>query len=102
MLCVIDCSFECVSCYRLNAARSWFHFSWESFSHDEAAFRAYTSGEDGLLGVCDDRAQLCQAVALWNGVDIRLKERFFGLTGPQVYRDSDLTDYYYILVQYLR
>jgi len=53
-------------------------------SHDDAVYYAYQSGEDGLLGVCDDHAQLCLALALWNGKDDILKERLFGLAGHQV------------------
>lgn len=59
-------------------------FSWDYFPHDDAIFRAYEYGEDGLMGICDDQARLCLSLALWNGNDIFLKERLFGLTGPQV------------------
>ena len=58
--------------------------SWESFPHDQAAYRSYAWGEDGLLGICDDQAQLCLSLALWNGQDKMLKERLYGMTGPQV------------------
>ena len=47
-------------------------------------FRAYKSGEDGIMGLSDDRGTLCLSLALWNGKDKILKERLFGLTGPQV------------------
>ena len=58
--------------------------SWQYLSHTDAVYCAYESGDDGLLGVCDDRGQLCLALALWNGKDHILKERLFGLSGPQV------------------
>ena len=58
-------------------------FSWEYFSHDQARSRAYRWGEDGLLGITDRECRLCFALALWNGKDAILKERLFGLTGPQ-------------------
>lgn len=61
-------------------------FSWDYFPHDHARSRAYRWGEDGLLGITDREARLCFAVALWNGKDDILKERLFGLTGPQVRR----------------
>ena len=61
-----------------------FVFSWEYFPHDHAMFRAYKSGEDGIMGLSDDTASLCLSLALWNGKDKILKERLFGLTGPQV------------------
>ena len=46
---------------------------WSYFPHDHARSRAYRWGEDGLLGVCDQRARLCFALALWNGRDPILK-----------------------------
>ena len=39
-------------------------------------------GEDGLAGF-SDREQGCAWPALWNGRDPILKERPFGLTGPE-------------------
>src|SRR4026209_815254 len=54
--------------------------AWEYFPHDHARSRAYRWGEDGIAGSCDDRQRLCFAIALWNGRDPILKERFFGLT----------------------
>src|SRR5437763_2170351 len=51
--------------------------AWDSFSHDVARSRAYRWGEDGILGICDDRQILCFALALWNGRDPILKERLF-------------------------
>jgi len=59
-------------------------FSWQYLNHTDAVYCAYESGEDGLLGVCDDRGELCLALSLWNGKDHILKERLFGLSGPQV------------------
>src|SRR5580704_14596968 len=57
--------------------------AWDFFPHDHARSRAFRWNEDGLLGICDRRQQLCFALALWNGVDPILKERMFGLTGSQ-------------------
>src|SRR5690242_19747987 len=56
---------------------------WAYFPHDHARSRAYRWGEDGLLGICDDQARLCFAIAIWNGRDPILKERLFGLSGPE-------------------
>jgi len=59
-------------------------FSWRYLSHTDAVYCTYESGEDGLLGICDDHAELCLALVLWNGKDHILKERLFGLSGSQV------------------
>src|SRR5215510_1083025 len=69
--------------------------SWEHFSHDHARSRAYRWGEDGLLGICDRQARLCFALALWNGRDPILKERLFGLTGPEGNHGEDVKECYY-------
>src|SRR5499427_3480707 len=71
--------------------------AWESFPHDHARSRAYRWGEDGLLGITDNHARLCFAVALWNEADPILKERLFGLTGPEGNHGEDVKEYYYYL-----
>jgi hypothetical protein len=71
--------------------------SWNYFSHDAARSRAYRWGEDGLLGVCDRECRLCFALALWNGRDPILKERLFGLTGPEGNHGEDVKECYYYL-----
>ena len=50
--------------------------AWEFFPHDHARSRAYRWGEDGLAGICDNHQRLCFALALWNGKDPILKERW--------------------------
>jgi hypothetical protein len=70
---------------------------WNSFSHDHARSRAYRWGEDGLLGICDDDGALCFALALWNGKDPILKERLFGLTGPEGNHGEDVKEHYFYL-----
>ncbi|HEX3595366.1 MAG TPA: glucosidase, partial [Polyangiaceae bacterium] len=70
---------------------------WEYFSHDHARSRAYRWGEDGLLGICDRQARLCFALALWNEKDPILKERLFGLTGPEGNHGEDVKELYYYL-----
>ncbi|GAB4371656.1 MAG: glucosidase [Elainellaceae cyanobacterium] len=71
--------------------------AWDYFSHDQARSRAYRWGEDGIAGISDYRQRLCFAVALWNGVDPILKERFFGLTGNQGNHGEDVKEYYFYL-----
>src|SRR3954468_9191222 len=52
--------------------------AWNFVTHDHARSWAYRGGEDGIAGFSDDEQQLCLAVAMWNGHDPILKERFFG------------------------
>jgi len=70
---------------------------WTYFPHDHARSRAYRWGEDGLLGLCDREGRLCLAPALWNGVDPILKERLFGLSGPEGNHGEDVKECYYYL-----
>ncbi|HEV2438590.1 MAG TPA: glucosidase [bacterium] len=71
--------------------------AWEHFPHDHARSRAYRWGEDGLLGICDEYARLCFAIALWNGADPILKERPFGLTNAEGNHGEDVKEYYFFL-----
>jgi hypothetical protein len=71
--------------------------AWDYFPHDHAPMRAYRWGEDGLLGITDRQCRLCFALALWNGRDPILKERLFGLTGPQGNHGEDVKECYYYL-----
>jgi hypothetical protein len=71
--------------------------SWDYFPHDHARSRAYRWGEDGLLGITDREGRLCFALALWNGRDPILKERLFGLAGPEGNHGEDVKEYYYYL-----
>ena len=71
--------------------------AWDYFPHDDARSRAYRWGEDGIAGVSDDQQRLCFSVALWNGRDPILKERLFGLTGPQGNHGEDVKECYYYL-----
>lgn len=70
---------------------------WDYFPHDQARSRTYRWGEDGLLGITDRQNRLCFALALWNGKDPILKERIFGLTGPEGNHGEDVKEYYYYL-----
>jgi hypothetical protein len=71
--------------------------AWDFFPHDHARSRAYRWNEDGLLGICDRRQLLCFALALWNGKDPILKERPFGLSGPEGNHGEDVKEYYFFL-----
>ena len=71
--------------------------AWESFPHDHARSRAYRWNEDGLAGISDVRQRLCLALALWNGADPILKERIFGLTGPEGNHGEDAKEYWWYL-----
>ncbi len=71
--------------------------AWHYFPFDHARSRAYRWNEDGLGGLCDRHQRICFALALWNGRDPILKERLFGLTGPQGNHGEDVKEYYYYL-----
>jgi len=71
--------------------------SWDYLPHDHARSRAYRWGEDGLLGLCDREERLCFALALWNERDPILKERLFGLTGPEGNHGEDVKESYFYL-----
>ncbi|WP_420818974.1 hypothetical protein [Ornithinimicrobium flavum] len=71
--------------------------AWAHFPFDHAHRRAYRWGEDGIAGLCDVDGHLNLAVAMWNGRDDRLKERFFGLTNPQGNHGEDVKEYWWHL-----
>ena len=71
--------------------------AWDYLPHDHARSQAYRWGEDGLAGFCDIEQRLCLALALWNGRDPILKERAFGLTGPQGNHGEDVKEYWWYL-----
>lgn len=70
---------------------------WNYFTHDDATWRAYRWGEDGILGWCDRKGRLNFSVALWNGKDPILKERLYGLSGPEGNHGEDVKECYYYL-----
>ncbi len=70
---------------------------WDYFPHDHARSRAYRWGEDGLFGICDRECRLCFAMSLWNGNDPLIKERLFGLTGPEGNHGEDVKECYFYL-----
>jgi hypothetical protein len=71
--------------------------AWNHLTHDQSRSRAYRWGEDGIAGFSDDRQQLCLALALWNGRDPILKERFFGLTNGEGNHGEDVKEQYFFV-----
>jgi hypothetical protein len=71
--------------------------AWDYFTHDHARSRVYRWTEDGIAGICDNHQRLCFAFAFWNGCDPILKERLFGVGGPEGNHGEDVKEYYYYL-----
>ncbi|HEY3908874.1 MAG TPA: glucosidase [Stellaceae bacterium] len=71
--------------------------AWDYFPHDHARSRAYRWGEDAIGGFGDEELLLCLGLALWNGRDPILKERFFGLTNSEGNHGEDVKELYYYL-----
>jgi len=69
--------------------------AWAYFPHDHAKSRTYRWNEDGLAGFCDSNQYLCFSIALWNGQDSCLKERLFGLSGPEGNHGEDVKELYW-------
>ncbi len=71
--------------------------AWNYLPFDHARSRAYRWGEDGLAGFSDIHQDLCLGLALWNGRDGFLKERPFGLTGPEGNHGEDVKEHWWYL-----
>jgi hypothetical protein len=71
--------------------------AWDYFPFEESHLRAYRWNEDGIAGICDRKQRMCFAVSFWNGRDPILKERLFGVAGPQGNHGEDVKEYYYYL-----
>ncbi|MFN8436639.1 MAG: glucosidase [Cytophagales bacterium] len=71
--------------------------AWEFTTHDMARSKAYRWGEEGIMGISDNKQVLCFAPAFWNGKDPILKERLFGVTGNQGNHGEDVKELYYYL-----
>jgi len=69
--------------------------AWASFPFDHARSRVYRWNEDGMAGFCDLDQNWCLSLALWNGVDPIVKERMFGLAGPQGNHGEDAKEYWW-------
>ena len=71
--------------------------AWSFFPHEHARSRVYRWNEDGMAGFSDETQNWCLALGVWNGVDPILKERMFGLTGPQGNHGEDVKEYWWYL-----
>ena len=71
--------------------------AWDYFPFEHSHVRAYRWNEDGIAGFCDRQQHICFALALWNGRDAVLKERLFGLSGPQGNHGEDVKEQYFYL-----
>ena len=71
--------------------------AWDYLPHDHARSRAYRWNEDGIAGISDRQQMICFALTLWNERDPILKERLFGLTGPEGNHGEDVKEYYFYL-----
>jgi hypothetical protein len=71
--------------------------AWGYLPHDHARSKAYRWNEDGIAGICDRHQYICFALALWNEKDPILKERLFGLAGPEGNHGEDVKEYYFYL-----
>jgi hypothetical protein len=71
--------------------------AWDYLPHDDARSTAYRWGEDGLAGFCDVEQRLCIGLSLWNGRDLVLKERIFGLSGNEGNHGEDAKEYWWYL-----
>ncbi len=71
--------------------------AWNYVPHDHARSKAYRWGEEGIGGISDERQLLCFSLACWNKKDPILKERLFGLAGPEGNHAEDCKELYYYL-----
>jgi hypothetical protein len=71
--------------------------AWDYFPFEHAHLRTFRWSEDALLGWCDNHQRICFGIALWNGRDSILKERLYGLSGPQGNHSEDVKEIYYYL-----
>lgn len=51
----------------------------EHLTHEKARSRAYRWNEDGIAGMSDRHEVLCFALSVWNGKDLILQKRRYGL-----------------------
>jgi Glycosyl hydrolase family 63 C-terminal domain len=71
--------------------------TWGFVSHDAARSYAYRWGDDGIGGISDNKGHICLSFSFWNHQDKILKERFFGVTGPEGNHGEDVKELYYYL-----
>jgi hypothetical protein len=71
--------------------------AWDYFPHDHARSRAYRWNEDGISGISDYKGRLCFAFAFWNERDPFLKERIFGVSGPEGNHGEDVKELFWYI-----
>ena len=71
--------------------------AWTYLPHEQARSKAYRWGEDAIAGFSDRYQLIVFAPSFWNGRDPILKERLFGLSGPEGNHGEDVKEYYYYL-----
>lgn len=71
--------------------------AWDYFPFEHAVSKAFRWNEDGIAAICDRRQRICFGLSFWNGRDPILKERLFGLAGPEGNHGEDVKEYYYYL-----
>jgi hypothetical protein len=71
--------------------------AWANFPFEHAHRRSFRWNEDGLGGFCNRLQNVCMTLALWNGKDPVLKERLFGVSGPEGNHGEDVKEYYFHL-----
>ncbi|GMM39010.1 hypothetical protein DASC09_063490 [Saccharomycopsis crataegensis] len=71
--------------------------AWSDFTFEDSRSRVYRWGEDGLAGVADSHQLVCFSIALWNENDDILKEKAYGVGGPQGNHGEDVKEYYFYL-----
>src|SRR2546423_768470 len=71
--------------------------AWNYLPHDHARSRAYRWNEDGIGGISDHKGRLCFAFAFWNERDPFLKERVFGVSGPEGNHGEDVKELYWYI-----
>jgi len=71
--------------------------AWSYFPYEHGQSRAYRWGEDGIAGFSDTHALQCVSFAFWNEKDDFLKERLFGVTGPEGNHGEDVKEEYFYL-----
>jgi len=76
---------------------SYWGDSWGFISHELSRSYAYRWGEDGIGGISDNKGHICLAFSFWNHQDPIIKERLFGLTGPEGNHGEDVKELYYYL-----
>ncbi len=71
--------------------------AWDYLPFDAARSKTFRWNEDGLAAICDRKQRICFGLSLWNENDAFLKERLFGLAGPEGNHGEDVKEYYFYL-----